>query len=633
MRFLRLIFVSLLFISHISLAQVAPNAKQPRILILLDGSSSMLNAWQTNDDRFKAAGLIVSKLIDSIYSVNNQVEFALRVYGHQHSAKENNCLDTRTEVRFTKNNKTQMELRLASLHPWGVSPIAYSIKQAAEYDMTDPDNNTYSLILITDGGESCGGDICATAKDLLEKKISFKPYILSLVDYAPLRQQYDCLGEYILVTKQADIPPVVGKIVEAYRPMLTMATIDKKLLEAAVVTAPSALKVKTPVFKVPVETEKEPEPVKPKAEVPAPLLKTEISSLRINKPARLFPQMYVTPSFRSVQMPPARIPVPERETPATITANVTPPSGPTTLVIPNTNNPAEPKPEVPKPEMPKPAPKPEPKKIAKPVTPPPPEKPKEAKYTVDREEAKETSLEVYFTNGKGKFYKSTPQLVLLDPKTNNPLHKFYRTVDASGNPDPQKKLPPGTYNLTIANKANLVVKNVEIKEFTKNKVMVVVNNSSLIFTYQGNPDRPVSEYVAIVNRRFEAGPTIRQKCTQELEYEPGTYYIEVNTLPVFKRNLDLEFDYIYDLQIPEDGMVNFTNAAAVGKVRLFMPLGDKFLQFHTLEVPGSEEGQKLKLQPGTYEAHFIKNPKLPLQDDTVIRFNIRSNMVTDVELQ
>jgi hypothetical protein len=164
-------------------------------------------------------------------------------------------------------------------------------------------------------------------------------------------------------------------------------------------------------------------------------------------------------------------------------------------------------------------------------------------------------------------------------------------------------------------------------------VNVVVGKASLIFTYQGNPERPVSEYVAIVNRRFEPGPTIRQQCTQELEYEPGNYYIEVNTLPVFKRNLDLEFDYIYDLQIPEDGMVNFTNVNGVGKVRLFMPLGDQFLQFHSLMVPGNPDGQKLKLQPGTYEAHFIKNPKLPLQDDTVIRFNIKSNMVTDVELQ
>ncbi|RYD59364.1 MAG: VWA domain-containing protein [Sphingobacteriales bacterium] len=661
MRFSRLILVFLVFFFNTGLAQVSPNAKQPRILVLVDGSSSMLNSWQKTDDRFKAAGLIVEKLIDSIYSVNDQVEFALRVYGHQHPAQENNCVDTKTEVRFTKKNKTQMELRMASLHPRGVSPIAYSIKQAAENDMLDPDNNTYSLILITDGGESCGGDICAVARELLEKKISFKPYILSLVDHAPLRQQYECLGEYILVTKPGDIPSMVGKIVDSYRPMLAMAKIDPKLLQTAIAAAPSPLKVKSPAFKVAVETEKAPEPPKPQVPEPAPLPKTEISNLALAQ-SRQFPQMFVIQAFRPVALPPARIPVAEAEPPIVTTIAVTTPapSGPTRLVIPNTNKgeapkleapkteapkQVPPKAEAPKPEVPKPvAPKPE---VAKPVKPTPkptvatsakpvvePEpKPKEATFTVDREDAKETTLEVYLTNGKGKFYKTTPQLLLLDAKTGKPVSKFYRTTDASGNPDPQKQITPGIYNLTVASKSNLVVKNVEIKEFARNKVNIIVGKASLIFTYQGNLKRPVNEYVAIVNRRFEAGPTIRQQCTQELEYEPGNYYIEVNTLPIFKRNLDLEFDYTYDLQIPEDGFVNFTNTNAVGKVRLYMPLGDQFLQFHALTVPGNADGQKLKLQPGTYEAHFIKNPNLPLQDDTVIRFNVKSNQITDLELQ
>ena len=124
-----------------------------------------------------------------------------------------------------------MALRLESLHPAGVSPIAYSLKQAVENDMLDNLRYNYSLILITDGGESCNGNICEVVKMLLEKKINFKPYIVSLVDYAPLKEQYNCMGSYLLVTKPGDIPQAVGTIVEAYRPMLTLTASQRKLLQ------------------------------------------------------------------------------------------------------------------------------------------------------------------------------------------------------------------------------------------------------------------------------------------------------------------------------------------------------------------------------------------------------------------
>src|SRR6186997_1540025 len=90
--------------------------RQPRILLLLDGSSSMLQPWNTTI-RFKGAAKIIAALMDSIYSVNAGVEFGLRVYGHQSPAQNNDCFDSRLEVMFSKNNATQMSLRLASLKP------------------------------------------------------------------------------------------------------------------------------------------------------------------------------------------------------------------------------------------------------------------------------------------------------------------------------------------------------------------------------------------------------------------------------------------------------------------------------------------------------------------------------------
>jgi hypothetical protein len=621
----------LIFSVFIVSAQHIEGEKQPRILILLDGSSSMLQPWVKDEIRFKAAASIITKLIDSIYTVNPLVEFGLRVYGHQHAAQENNCIDTKREVMFSKNNLTQISLRLEALHPVGVSPIAYSLKEAAENEMADSRNYNYSLILITDGGESCGGNICEVVKLLLEKKISFKPYIVSLVDFAPLKEQYNCLGEYLLATKETDIPITVGKIVDAYRPMLTLTAANRKKLETAVINAPSVLKVAIPKVKITNTTDNTdqapPTPVakpqpkpKPKQEPveqvvtpqvdppPAKDLtnrsnivvaeappKIDIAALRM-KPFRILPNILITENMRKKAGPP----MPSFKPLA---------AEPTTPIV------STPAPVIPKP-------------VAKVIKPREPEL-KEAKYTVQREDAKETTLEIYFTDGKGKFYETIPQVFLSDPKTGQQLHKFYRTVGPTGNPDPQN-IPVGTYNLTVKGKSNLLVKNIEVKPNTKNKYLVQVNKASIIFSYEGNPNRPVSEYVAIVNRRFAPGPTIRQGCTQEFEYEPGTYYIEINTLPAHKRNFDLDFGSQYDIRIPEDGFLNITNTNNVGKVDLYCPLGDTFVKFHQIEVNGSAGGQKVTIQPGTYEAHFVKYTGAA---ETKIKFKINSNNTTDLLLE
>src|SRR5215217_5027280 len=136
-----LFFIFLLVCSFAEVSAQLPKTpdgfKQPRILILMDGSSSMLSQWDNKMPRFKAAAKLVTAVMDSIYKVNNKVEFGLRVYGHQYPAQENNCFDTRREVMFSKDNYTQMALRMESMKPSGVSPMAYALKIAAAEDLDD----------------------------------------------------------------------------------------------------------------------------------------------------------------------------------------------------------------------------------------------------------------------------------------------------------------------------------------------------------------------------------------------------------------------------------------------------------------------------------------------------------------
>lgn len=644
MRFFKSLSVfALLFYCGTLFAQTK-NVKQPRILILLDGSSSMNYEWANGENRFHTASRIILALMDSMYKVNKDVEFALRVYGHQYPSQQNNCYDTKMEVMFSKDNIEQMGMRLENLHAIGVSPIAFSLKEAAEWDFESPHLNTYSLILVTDGAESCGGDICAVVKQLLEKKIEFKPYILSLVDNPSLKSGYECLGTFLPVVTEKDFRPSVGKIVEAYQQMFIMQKIDKKLLQEAVVNAPSALKVDIPKFKVTQEKEPEPvakqEPERPKPAitkppvVTPPVVKTEptkdltdrtndntepqpklipvtdIAQMPVVKSNRTFRIYYTEKGLTAINIPSFKPTILKSETPPPVVAQNTP----------------QPKSATTPPPAVKPAPIMKPTKTA---TLAPPVVKAIVMPKTEPEKKGETTLQVYFSDGE-KNYDSAPIIALLDPKTKKEVMRFQRTVDAGSIPTKQK-VPAGYYYMNIVGSQHIYDFTTAANENTS--ITVPIKNGIIIFSYDGNPKRLMTDYVAVVAKRFDAtSAAVQQPTSKELEYEPGTYNIKVNTLPPWNKTIYHEIGSDYNLVIPEEGDLIIDNSIALGKVNLYYPYGDKFRTFLTLQIDGSGTPIKLRVLPGSYKAGYKKNPNLPLEEETVVNFTVKSNNVTNLEL-
>lgn len=687
---MRFVFSVILFFSLIlsirGFSQSPEELTKPRILILLDESSSMVNSWSGHKARYEAAKEIILHLMDSIYAVNNEVEFSLRALGEQHTVQENDCYDTKNEVMFSRDNRIQMALRLDDLHPLGVTPIAFSLKEAAENDLMDEQHYAYSIILITDGGESCGGDICDVVKTLISHKVYFKPYIVSMVDYAPLKTEYACLGDYLQVTSERDVPKAVSDIVNAYRPMLQLKQKDYKEIQTILANPPSVLKLDIPPVRVPVENKPKPEvkkeEPKPVVEQPQPVVKKETPKPVVPKPTPVVkkeepkpvaketpkpkpekkpaPQPDTTGASRTFKQPSSHIvvqetaPIHPRDTARRIPVlkvhrigslfvlddekkltslhPIQPPVYKQPVVAP----PVAAAPPVVVPPVKKLTP-PKPKPVAK--TQPPKKttvKPaiqtKEVTADIEREPAKQTSVSIYFKDSHGKYYSTTPVVYMIDPKTSTTVKKFYRTTDANGTPDPQE-LPAGNYNLSIAGQQNLMYRNAVVEENMNNKIIVHISDGSLKFSYDGAPNRPVTEFTAIVAERKDyGGKTIKQKCTMELEYEPGNYLVEVNTLPPFRRNLDLDFYSEYDLRLPQPGDIQFTNQNKIGKVSLYYVLGDEYARFYTIDVDGNPAGQKLQLLPGPYQAHFM-DPKVPYAKEVVVPFNVKSNEVTELELK
>jgi Ca-activated chloride channel family protein len=188
------------FFAHLSLLGQSVNQQalpeKTRILFVLDASGSMNAQWGNDQSRMDVAKNILTRLVDSL-RVNPKLELALRVYGHRYSRQSNNCNDSQLEVPFGMNNHSAIISEIKDLTPRGVTPITYSLLQAAN-DFPPRSGYRNILILITDGVESCGGDPCEASISLQKKACSSVP--LSL-DWACRVERHSIALESLLTPK------------------------------------------------------------------------------------------------------------------------------------------------------------------------------------------------------------------------------------------------------------------------------------------------------------------------------------------------------------------------------------------------------------------------------------------------
>ena len=189
------IIVGILVFTFFQLAEknAAAQSKDAYLLFVLDASGSMKGEWK-GKSKFELAGEILSKTVDSITQSNQKVQCALRAFGHQSPRAANNCKDTKLEVPFSKANASSIVQRLKQIHPQGQTPIEFTLKQSLK-DFPDSNANN-AIILITDGNETCGGDLCKLASEMASKHIALRPFIVGLGLNDSLKKKFECLGNF-----------------------------------------------------------------------------------------------------------------------------------------------------------------------------------------------------------------------------------------------------------------------------------------------------------------------------------------------------------------------------------------------------------------------------------------------------
>jgi len=202
-------------------------ATDVRILFLLDVSGSMNETWNGRK-KIDVAKEVLRDLADSIQKKYPKVTFGLRVFGADFPREQKNCKDSRLLIPFSNKKSDFTQNNFTGLTPKGMTPIAYSLEQAAK-DFPNDSNAVHAIVLITDGDENCSGDPCKSANFLVRKKISFRPFIVGLGVTEKVVKQFECIGQFSNTTDDVSLKQTVGVII---RQTMNSTSAQVNLLDA-----------------------------------------------------------------------------------------------------------------------------------------------------------------------------------------------------------------------------------------------------------------------------------------------------------------------------------------------------------------------------------------------------------------
>lgn len=202
--------------------------KLTRILFIMDASVSMNEYWE-GDRKFDKSRELMISLLDSLKNIQYEenLQVALRVFGHQSHVPPRDCKDSRLEVGFSYNNIDYIKDVLMNIQPKGTTPIAYSMEQAT-YDFTHCDDCRNIMILVTDGIERCQGDPCAISVALQKKGIVLKPYIIGVTLDVEIADILDCIGNYYNASNAQEFTQAMNTVVAQ---ITNMTTVQVNLLD------------------------------------------------------------------------------------------------------------------------------------------------------------------------------------------------------------------------------------------------------------------------------------------------------------------------------------------------------------------------------------------------------------------
>ncbi len=164
-------------------------------VIVFDGSGSMwgrVDGGEVGPTKIEVARDTLAEVLGGI---DDTMRLGLVAYGHQFSRREQNCQDIQTMVPVgpAQSSVPAMLEAARSITPKGMTPLTDAVRVAAE-GMRYTERPA-TVVLVTDGIESCNGDPCALAAELERFGIDFTAHVVGFGLDPSERAQVQCLAD------------------------------------------------------------------------------------------------------------------------------------------------------------------------------------------------------------------------------------------------------------------------------------------------------------------------------------------------------------------------------------------------------------------------------------------------------
>ncbi len=228
-----------LLASAVLLATSATAAEptQPKTIIVMDGSGSM---WGQIDGRPKLeiARETVAEVLGKMPA--NQT-LGLIAYGHR---SKGNCKDIELIVPPAPGTAKKILQAVNSMRFLGMTPLSEAVRQAAEALRYSEEAAT--VVLVTDGLETCAADPCAMATELEKSGVNFTAHVIGFGLTKDEGAKVACLakntgGRYIQATDGASLAAALTAAVS--KPAPAAPPTPPKVLPTATLKAPNSASI------------------------------------------------------------------------------------------------------------------------------------------------------------------------------------------------------------------------------------------------------------------------------------------------------------------------------------------------------------------------------------------------------
>ena len=161
-------------------------SRPANIMFILDASGSM---WGEIEGRDKIA-IAKEVMAGLIWDLPDNTRAGLVAYGHR---RKGDCKDVEELVKIGPIDKEALTGTIQGLSPKGKTPITRSVRMTAEKLKVLEDETT--IILVSDGKETCEGDPCALVQELKETGLRFVLHVIGFDVTEEEREQLECMAE------------------------------------------------------------------------------------------------------------------------------------------------------------------------------------------------------------------------------------------------------------------------------------------------------------------------------------------------------------------------------------------------------------------------------------------------------